>query len=97
MIRWKSPIMLPCMLHIMPPAPTTMASPIIVALAVMAERVGCRVMLPCASSPMPSRAKRSATSRAEHAGHRLDERRADQHQAEQEEQAAQRHSREVAR
>ena len=33
-----------------------------VALAVMAERVGWRVMLPCASSPVPSRAIASATS-----------------------------------
>ena len=54
--------MLPCRLHIRPPAPTTIARPIMVALAVMAERVGWRVMLPCASSPVPSRAIASATS-----------------------------------
>ena len=52
--------MLSLRLHISPPAPTTMARPIIVALAVMAERDGCRVMLPCARSPVPSLAKTRA-------------------------------------
>jgi hypothetical protein len=50
------------MLHISPPAPTTIARPIIVALAVIAEREGWRVTLPCARSPVPSRARSNAMS-----------------------------------
>ena len=83
--------MLPLMLHIMPPAPTTMARPIMVALAVMAERDGWRVMLPWASSPVPSRAKTPGHDGTEAGGEGPDKGRSDQHQAQQEEETPKRH------
>ncbi len=55
-------ITVPVSENIIPPAPTTIAKPIIVALAVIAARDGWRVRLPCASSPVPSRAKTSASN-----------------------------------